>query len=84
MKKFAKLFETEEYGQIVVIKCDGEDGEPSIEFKAKPNSMGVCTTRISFKDTDAGWDAQDKAFEAITEDEAKAGVADIFKLCEGL
>lgn len=74
---FAKLFESEEFGQILVTRDMSEHG-PAVIFHAEPPGLGVCQTLASFEDTDAGWDARDKAFEAVTLEQAEAFAGPIF------
>lgn len=47
---FAKLFESEKYGQIAVIVQDDEEGNPEIRFFAEPPNYGVCSIAISYFD----------------------------------
>ncbi|MBX9348786.1 hypothetical protein K5M36_16990 [Chromobacterium vaccinii] len=80
MKPFAKLYETTEYGQVLVMLDQNDDGNPAISFHAKPEDLGVCSTSLAFPDTEDGWDKAEAVFESIDEDVAKKGVADIFRL----
>lgn len=63
---FAKMFDSEKYGQIVVI-CQGADdtGEPEVRFFFQPPSLSVCSLAMKFSDTDDGWGAQEKAFTTL-------------------
>ncbi|SUE95828.1 Uncharacterised protein [Ectopseudomonas mendocina] len=71
MKKFAKLFEFEDIGQVLVMAVAGDDN-PELQFHFQPNNLGVCIVKTSFKgeDEDAQWDAVDKAFEMVDEERA--------------
>jgi len=51
--KFAKLFETEEYGQVLV-KIGGNDRGPEIHVCYLPDETGIRSTRISYEDTNEG------------------------------
>ena len=73
---FAKIFNTEEVGQILVMNdASDDDNRPQIRFYFQPEGLGVCATHINFNDE--CWDEADTAFEAI--DEAKA-----IKMVEGV
>lgn len=74
---FAKLFESAEFGQILVTRDMSDDG-PALIFQAEPPGLGVCATLAHFQDTDAGWDARDKAFEAVTLEDAEGMAGTIF------
>lgn len=62
MNKFAKLFESEKYGQILV-KNDDEDGVPQLQVFFQPEGLGVCRSAITFTEDDDGYDKCDAAFE---------------------
>lgn len=62
---FAKLFETEEHGQILV-KIDSVDGCPEVRFYFKPENLGVCSVALEFQDSDRDWDLAEKIFAETT------------------
>lgn len=68
---FAKLYETEETGQVLVKLDDGEKG-PEIRYYFVPEGLGVCTMALEFTDDDKGtaWDKADTAFEKVNEEQA--------------
>lgn len=74
--KFAKLFEFDDIGQVlVVIRAsnedaaeDGEKFEAKIEISAIPFDIGVFTIRLFYRT----WEIADKAFEGIDEVSARA------------
>lgn len=80
MGDFAKLFQSEKYGQICVIKQGNDDLIPEIRFFVEPETLGVCQKALTFEDTDEGWDSCDKAFETIDVGVAEIAVKDIFDL----
>jgi hypothetical protein len=61
--KFAKLFDSEKYGQILVLMTSGDLGEPAVELYFRPEGLGVCQMKLGFEDSDDGWDKADVAFE---------------------
>ena len=74
-ENFAKLFEDEKYGQILVMLDTNENGEPCVKIMAQPPGLGVCAFALSFKDEE---DAQD-TFDHIEIEHAIAGVADLWQ-----
>lgn len=73
---FAKIFETEEQGQILVKKDQTEGGCAEVRFFFEPESLGVCSVAVNFDDTDAGWASADNIFSEITEKMAVNMVAE--------
>jgi hypothetical protein len=71
MKQFAKLFETEEFGQILVVMDAGDEG-PEVRFTFRPEvkGFGLCSVAISGKDTPEGWKAIEEAFSVQTQETA--------------
>lgn len=72
MSNFAKVYETEQYGQIVAIKQLDDSNDPEIRFYFKPPGLGVCATALTFGDgdDDESYERQDKAWELVTEESA--------------
>lgn len=66
---FAKLFETQDHGQIL-IKLDAGDDGPEVRFYFQPKGLGVCSVVVTAKDTEKGWDAMESAFTQQTEETA--------------
>lgn len=67
---FAKLFENETIGQILV-KLDQSDSEshtgPEIRYYFQAPSFGICSVAAFYNDSSAGWDAADTAFANVTQ-----------------
>lgn len=59
MDKFAKLFDSPKWGQILVILHTGDDDKPELVCYVQPEGLGVCNISIGFDD----WDAARKALE---------------------
>ncbi|EPZ0818876.1 hypothetical protein ACXJPO_000186 [Pseudomonas aeruginosa] len=57
MKQFAKLFEFEDLGQVLVMLDRGDDG-PEVRLYFKPDGLGVCSVACSNfpGDEDEQWD----------------------------
>jgi hypothetical protein len=70
---FAKIYGGEA-DQILVMIDYGDNG-PEVRFYFEPDGLGVCNVALKYADTDDGWDRAEAAFKAITEDDAKAIVA---------
>ena len=80
---FAKLYETEKHGQILVMLDSNEDsGRPQIKVYFEPEGAGVCSVGLNFK-TDISesdqWVAADKSLANFTEEFA-AGLVEKAKL----
>lgn len=80
---FAKLFETEEFGQILVTRDENDDGRPAIIFAVMPQGLGICKVVASFEDSNAGWGKRDRKFHEIDGDTARKAAASIFKSTDG-
>lgn len=74
---FAKLYETKEYGQVLVKIDRGDDGDPEVRTYFQPVSLGVCSLAITFDDTDGGWGRAEKMFDNMTEESAKSMIRDV-------
>ena len=70
--KFAELFETEEYGQILVTK-EYEDC-PQISFRISRYNMNASVT-VDFDNDDVGEAKRDEAFDNMTQEKAVLGAA---------
>jgi len=70
MGKFAKLYEDDELGQILVKSDMDHNGNPEIRFYCIPDGLGVCSVALTHDDTDEGWKAMEKAFESIDKKDA--------------
>lgn len=77
MSDFAKLFATENAGQILVLIQEGDSG-PEIRVFTRPAGLGVCSFAIEFTDDDEGWDKAEEAFEVIGAEEAQSLVGKVF------
>lgn len=75
---FAKIFETKEYGQILVTKDIDDNGDPAIIFSVKPDELGVCKLSSSYKDTDNGRMIQNKTFDDCDIETAKQAADVVF------
>lgn len=77
MSDFAKLFHTEECGQITVIMQANDEDKPEVRFLFKPEGLGVCSIAPSFDDSDAGWNACEQFFNSIDEEQAVKWVVEM-------
>lgn len=66
----AKLFETEEYGQIVLFKDTDDNHCPCITLIVFPDGLGSCSMNLSSPDTDSGYETRDKLMDKITIEKA--------------
>lgn len=72
---FAKLYETEEFGQILV-KLEQSDGDcvPEVRIYFQPETLGVCSTAFKYEDSDDGWNEAEKYFNEIDQSTAMSTV----------
>ncbi|MGD9809673.1 MAG: hypothetical protein AB7E76_02665 [Deferribacterales bacterium] len=77
MDKFAKLYETEKYGQILVLKEDHED-EPSISVKVRPEGLGGASFSFNYNDSDEGIEELCRCFDEFTQEAAEEAAEFIF------
>ena len=84
MSKFAKLFESEKYGQIVAMLTDNDEtGKPQISFYCMPGEpLGLCQRNIGFEDSDKGEKARAKAFDNVDLAVAEVAAAEVFRMAE--
>ena len=74
MDKFAKLFEFDDIGQVLVIIDTDDDDQPEVQIKFQPDGLGICSFKLGgFSD----WGVADNAFRLIDSDFAHKKVADI-------
>ena len=85
MEKFCKIFESEEYGQILVIKDTNEKHQPQVSVKFIPQGLGVCGPDFAFSDEDesVAWDKVDRLFNNIGLDEAESLAKETYDMCLG-
>lgn len=81
METFAKLFELEEIGQVLV-KLDEEDNGPEVRIYFMPKGLGVCSSAFSFSDDEdeSAWDKAEEAFAMVDAEKAEVIVQQILKL----
>jgi hypothetical protein len=80
---FAKLFETKEYGQILVISDQDDEGNPALKIMCQlPHLGALATVTSSFDDKDSGYDKRDEGFAKINEEMAVKMVADLRRMGE--
>lgn len=87
---FCKLFETKNYGQILVVLDQDQDDDdyPALTLSFQPPGLGVCSCKLSTNledDSDECWEAFEKSLAEFTEEMAIDIVAkqyDMFKIEE--
>lgn len=73
MSKFAKLFEFDDIGMVLVKRDTDENGDPEVRLYFEPKGFGVCSTAFGFEEDeheDAAAKAE-KAFELIDQERAE-------------
>lgn len=79
MEKFAKLYESELTGQILVLNDTNDDGDPTVRFTFQPKGLGLCSIGQTFKNTDEGCNHCDEFFNSVDEDLAVTYVTDALR-----
>ena len=68
---FAKLYETTQHGQILVMLDTNEDGEPYIKYCCQPEGLGVCSAQTpTFENSENGWFIAEQMLKDETEKSA--------------
>lgn len=71
---FAKLYEIENIGQVLV-KLDQSESDdhsgPEIRYYFEAPNLGVCSAATKYKDSETGWDAAESAFANVTQESAE-------------
>ncbi len=72
MSQFAKLFEFEDLGQVLIKLDDGDDG-PEVRTYFVPDGFGVCSIAMTFKpdEQDDKWAKAEKAFAMVDREKAR-------------
>ena len=80
MERFAKLYEFEDIGQVLVKLDTGDDGV-DVRFFFKPEELGACSLAMTFKRSERGdeWDKAERAFNLVDENKAYALVSETLK-----
>lgn len=79
---FAKIFESEKHGQMLVIKGKDDEGNPAVIVSVMPDSLGLCSASICFEDNDTGWEQRDTTFDLMDEVAAEDAASRIFCMAE--
>lgn len=83
MEKFCKLFETEEYGQILVKLDMNTEDSPEVRIYFQPEDLGVCSVALTHDDNDEGWERAEKSFNSVDEEKAKTIVGKLVVALRG-
>lgn len=82
---FAKLYETPEYGQILVkLDVHPDENTPEVRYYIQPHNLGVCSYALGWPDTDEGWDKAEQWFALVDEEDAREKANTIQKQVAGL
>ncbi len=79
MKDFAKIFNSEKFGQIVVMNTTNDESLPCVSFtyQVEHDEIGEITTRLTFKDGDEK--KCDDAFDVINIEMCDEHIQAIYK-----
>jgi hypothetical protein len=78
MERFCKLFDSERYGQLLLMRQESDHDGMEIRCFAQPPGLGVCSVAIGFGDTDAGDGMCDEVFDTIDQAAAERMVKQLF------
>ncbi len=76
---FAKLFETEDLGQLLVVRQTNDVSDPEMRAYCEPPGLGVCSVAVAWKDTEEGWNQQEATFAKCDEAMARKMTECIFE-----
>lgn len=81
MADFAKLFQFEKIGQVLVKLDDGDEG-PEVRIYFQPENLGICSTAFNFKEDEKGteWEKAESAFKMVDEKTAEGVVRELLKV----
>lgn len=71
MAKFAKLFEFDDLGQVLVTLIQNDDGMPCLNFRIESVDGLIPECAVCFEDNDEGWTKAEKNFSDISEPQAR-------------
>lgn len=72
MSKFAKLFEFDDIGQVLVKRDTDENGDPEVRLYFEPKGFGVCSTAFGFEADENGDEATKAVLAFDLVDEVRA------------
>ena len=74
---FAKIFESDKYGQLVVMKDQNDDGDPCVKFYYDPgvDGISICSSVLSAKKEEY----RDKLFDRVDLEMAETAVGKVIK-----
>jgi hypothetical protein len=79
---FARLFESEKYGQILMVRDASDDGRPFIEVSVEPGGYGVCSSKLTWEHSELGWNLMETYFEGTTLEVAEDLAKEIIDLLD--
>lgn len=77
---FAKTFNSESYGQVLITKKENDDGDPALVCTVEPDGFGLCELSMAYRPTDKGYETRDSTFETVDLKLAEMMASEIFKL----
>jgi len=70
---FCKLYDTE-HGQVLVMLCPDDNGEPEVRIFHRPPGHEVCSMAFGFS---GDWERAQAGFDKVDEDMARAAAATV-------
>ncbi len=76
---FAKIFECEKHGQLLVKKDIDENDCPEVRIFGSPPGMDICSLALIFTDDEEGYKLRDIQFEEMDLEKVEFMVVDMFR-----
>lgn len=76
-RPFARIFETDDFGQILVTLGQADDGAPEVRWTIQPPGLAPCAVGVAFVDTADGETKARALFEAMDEAGARRAAQDL-------
>lgn len=78
---FAKLFQFDDIGQVLVKRDTNDNHEPEVRLYFEPEGFGVCSTAFTFEEGDGENMAvkAERAFDLVDEERAHSIITGVLK-----
>lgn len=78
MMKFARVFETQQFGQVVIMRDRDPAGYPSVTiYSMLAGTDAIVPSWITFSDDAEGFEERDKVFSELTEEDVTTTVSEL-------
>lgn len=77
---FAKIYNTADFGQVLLMKDEDDNGAPELVVACQPKGFGTCKLKFGYSDDEDGWNKLDEAFETLGFEFAYKGAAQMHEM----